>query len=610
MSKSSLYIALSLGHNASAVGIADGEIVAAYEQERFTREKSSSKFAVDAINKIIDIYQPDPETENYFLISHWYDNFNFMNDYHEKINKHFNYDLIEDYKKNYNFKIIALDKQFTHHDAHAEAVLSFFHNHCTTEQFEILANNENGSYIFVFDGFGNKQEVASIYRIIKNEYGLIEYDLLDRLYGYDNSLGLMYQYATSFTGMKENEDEYKFLGYESRILDVIDNRSQKYIHREAAKFAENWVENFKLKSNIEVDNSDPYYINLNKLNETKTNWHIKFQNLIDTLVTKYNLKPIDSSNKEDVSRMRSIIGHYIQTVIEYVHQMLIDYYKADNVLVCGGLYYNVKLNNTILKHIPGLFCAAPLAGDQGAAIGVYVKCVGDFPYYDLTWGNRDYPVELNIPEEVKPHVEIVSSQNELVNKAVKYLRDNHIVQVFAGDMEFGPRALCNSSTLSIGYHENVDLINSINGRNTVMPFAPVTIPSAAKEVFNNKQLEKVVGSLGYMIVTVDYKEKVMNLPETFNLYRGVANPYPLKSTYSGRPQIVQDTDSHIYKIVDKLYQELGIAAIINTSLNVHGKPIVFTPQDAIDDLVFNLNKANELGIDKSKIHLLILNNKN
>jgi len=120
-------------------------------------------------------------------------------------------------------------------------------------------------------------------------------------------------------------------------------------------------------------------------------------------------------------------------------------------------------------------------------------------------------------------------------------------------------------------------------------------------------LGRVVGSLGYMIVTVDYKPEIMSDPEKIKIYRGIANPYPDGKYYSGRSQVVQDADSYIYKLINKLYEELGIAAIINTSLNVHGKPIVFTAQDAIDDLKFNIEQADKLNIDKSKIHLIIYN---
>lgn len=604
--KPSLYIALSLGHNASAVGIADGKIIAAYEQERFTREKSSSKFAKDAINKIIELYQPSKEVDNYFVISHWYDDFDFTDAYHEKINKHYNYDLIEEYKNNYNFKIVKLDENFTHHDAHAVSVLSFFMNHCTEEQYHKLIDEP--SFVFVLDGFGNNEEVVTTYTINLDEFNNIRLSVADKIYGYENSLGLMYQYATSFVGMKENEDEYKFLGYESKIRDLVGYSVEKKIETYANQYAHEWFDKFYkyscCRDLLECHNSDGKYINVDYLMTIKALWHHRFADLLENLEFEY---PVNIS---DVNVRRSIVGHYIQTIIEIIHTSLLNYYKASNVLVSGGLYYNVKLNNSILKTIPGFLCAGPLAGDQGAAIGLYVKNFGEFPYYDLTWGYRELSSDsLNIPEEVKSHVELVNTKEELIEKAFNYLKNNHIVQVVTGNMEFGPRALCNTSTLSVGYDENVDLINSINGRNTVMPFAPVTIPRAAYDIFDNAQMDRIVGSLGYMIVTVDYKPDVMNNVETFKIYRGVANPYPGGALYSGRPQIIQDENSYIFKLIDKLYRELGIGAIINTSLNVHGKPIVYTAQDAIDDLGFNLQMATDKGIDKSKIHLLIYDDK-
>lgn len=604
--KPNLYIALSLGHNASAIGIADGKIVAAYEQERFSREKSSSKFAVDAIDKIIELYQPDPTAENCFLISHWYDDFDFTDEFHSKINKHYNYDLIDEYKEKYNFKIIKLDEEFTHHDAHAVSAASFFMNHCTEQQYERMV--DDNTYIFVMDGFGNKEEVVSIYTFGMDGQQNLKIFPIDRLYGYENSLGLMYQYATSFVGMKENEDEYKFLGYESRIEKSVDKTAIRCIKRRAKDFVEGWFKRFISFANLseihEIHEPSGKYINTEYLDEVRNTWYKRFEELLIDL--EFNCA---CTNSQHVEIKRNIIGHYIQTIIELIHIKLLDYYKVDNVIVSGGLYYNVKLNNTILKHVPGFVCAAPLAGDQGAAIGLYVKNVDQFPYYDLTWGYRKLDKNVDIPENLKPYVEFIDTQEELVEKAFGYLKNNDIVQVVTGNMEFGPRALCNSSTLSIGYNDNVELINSINGRNTVMPFAPVTIPKAAEYLFDNNQLNRVVGSLGYMIVTVDYKPEVMDDPEAFKIYRGVANPYPGNKAYSGRPQVVQDENSYIYKLIDRLYTELGIGAIINTSLNVHGKPIVYTTKDAIDDLKFNLERAGYLRVDKSKIHLLIYDDK-
>lgn len=596
---SRLVIALSLGHNSSAIGVVNGKIIAAYEQERFTREKSSSKFAESAIDKIISLYQPNPKEENLFLISHWYDDFNFTKEFHEKINKHFNYSKIESYIEKYNFKLISLSDNFTHHDAHAYSTHQFFLRSSTKEQYQKFVN-EN-SFIFVFDGFGNKEEVASIYKCDRDN----NINLLNRFYGYENSLGLMYQYATSFVGMKENEDEYKFLGYESKISKYIDSPiAIKYIEDKANEYAKNWFNSFVENSNPK-QKPDKKYIDVDHLMNVKAAWHNRFSEIIKHLSENHNLK-ID----DNVEVKRSIIGNYIQTIIESIHIQLISFFKVQNIMASGGLYYNVKLNNRILKEVPGMICVAPLAGDQGAAIGLYTKYVGDFPYYDLTWGERVLSsTEVEIQQEVIKNVEFIDTKEELVEKAFNYLKNNEIVQVVTGDMEFGPRALCNTSTLSIAYSENVDVINSINGRNTVMPFAPVTIPEMAKKLFDNDQLERIVGSLGYMIITVDYKQEVMNNQEAYKLYRGVANPYPFGNKYSGRPQVVQDKSSYIYQLIDKLYRELGICAIINTSLNRHGKPIVFNAQDAVDDLLFNVEKAKEKNIDSSKIHLLVYNEK-
>jgi carbamoyltransferase len=153
-------------------------------------------------------------------------------------------------------------------------------------------------------------------------------------------------------------------------------------------------------------------------------------------------------------------------------------------------------------------------------------------------------------------------------------------------MEFGPRALCNTSTLALPTAENVDIINQLNERNTVMPFAPVILEENLS-MFEDS--ERIIGSLQYMIMTLDYKFDPS--PELM----GVMHKYPMMHTYSGRPQVIPMSSTKPIRdilIGLKTYTQ----ALINTSLNVHGRPIVYSLADAIDDFEFNLKVAKEKGL--------------
>ena len=151
-----------------------------------------------------------------FFVSHWFDDFNFYENKHKKIHeKYWNDKYIESLKKDFGFKTVFLSPGFTHHDAHAYAVTGFY---------EHYSSDPNEAMILVADGFGNQQEVMSLYRLIYDDKGMRNIELYHRAYGYKNSLGLFYQYSTSYTGMVENQDEYKFLGYESHIHEVLDKK--------------------------------------------------------------------------------------------------------------------------------------------------------------------------------------------------------------------------------------------------------------------------------------------------------------------------------------------------------------------------------------------------
>lgn len=549
---------LTLGHNASAIGITDsGEIIAGYEEERFTRVKSDKNFPINAIQHIFSYHQPDPSENNILYVSHWYDNFDFYK--HEGLIKRWDYNYVNNTLINtYGFTLKTLSEDFTHHDAHAYSVKAFY----LSQGSEVPPETH---HILVADGFGNRQEVISLYEMDPKTF---EIKKIKSVFGYEHSLGLIYQYATSYVGMKENQDEYKLLGYESHIQEVLSEDEIQQLIEDVNHWVHELYVNRLQKLEGPTDPPEPAeYIDLMKLGRVKSHNNKRLAGML---------------NKLDLGEWESrVVGGFVaQKILESVASRIIDDYNIKHLLVAGGIFYNVKLNNTMMKKID-TFSVIPTAGDQGAAIGVYEYYEGDFPFTDLFFGKRS--LETSVPNDLNNAL-YFDDREAFIDYVVDRLAQNEIVEVVTGPMEFGPRALCHNTTLALPYRENVETINSINGRNTVMPMAPVMLKRNVNYFYPNEQTSKVVGSDGFMIITYDYKDEVAKNPDEFEKYTGIMHRYPLQDVYSGRPQVVYDTDHFMYDVLDKIERMLGFKALINTSYNVHGRPITYSTDHVFDDL--------------------------
>jgi predicted NodU family carbamoyl transferase len=514
-------------------------------------------------------------------ISHWFDHFDLMENSFQ--DKHWHQDYVKELCATTGAEVVSLTPAFTHHDAHAWAAWAFFETHAkrhsrcqpavVSGRLLNVPTSLGPIHVCVADGFGNREEVVSLYQVDVASGTLV---LQNRLYGYENSLGLLYQYATSFVGMKENQDEYKFLGYESRVLTYFSRAEVNAVQSEARLYIDS--------QEARHESTNQVYVDVPRLQKIKIRVHQTLDRVIQRATGR---------DRAQLSQMelRSLVAVFIQTALEYFYTTLIERFHIKNLVVTGGVHYNVKLNNRIFKAIPGIFCAVPLAGDQGAAIGLERYYEGDIKGLEtLCWGKRD--LNMKRPDGVKIGQNAIyfTDRGNYVNFVTERIASGQIVNTVTGTHEFGPRALCHTSTLAVPRVSHVQAINAMNGRDTVMPMAPVMLAANAHQFFKLEDLSRVVGSLEFMILTLDYHSTVD--PE---LFRGVMHPYPLSpDTYSGRPQIVTMDEGPIQEILADLQHEWP--AIINTSFNVHGQPIVNTVDHALADQAYNIKRADELGL--------------
>ena len=575
--KTTTALMLTLGHNSSAVYY-DGENALGYEEERLNRVKSSSAYprlAIDEIEKNTQIAQG-----SYIFVSHWFDKL----DFDSIENKYFDKQHFDQLVAKYSLKKIVLNEDFTHHDAHAWSVVSFLRDKWQSNHSELVSAGDK-IHVIAADGYGTFQEVFSIYELDTSD-PKARLILLDRYHGYDYSLGLMYQYATSYCGMKENQDEYKFLGYETHVSTILSWDVIQQLRTLARDKANGMFEEM-----ITVPDGRPQnwqdsqnLVNFNALANTKKRWRQHFDEVIVMVAP--------TATGRD---LRIIIGHYIQELIERVILKMIEKHSVKHLALSGGIFYNVKLNNSAFNAIPGLFSVVPLAGDQGCGVGMYEAYIGGFKWGDLKWGIRpefkNWQSQLSFEDlsKYESHIRYYSSsqREQAIVDTIVALEADELVNVVKSRMEYGPRALCSTTTLAIPTTSNVEIINEVNERDTVMPMAPVMLSSEASYFFDISHSSRVVGSDRFMILTYDYES-----PDLQN-YGGVAHKYPDGEVWSGRPQLIDAIDTFMTGVLTKINSTSK--ALINTSFNAHGRPIVYALDSVMDSFKFEFDKAEQLG---------------
>lgn len=521
---------LTLGHNSSAILIEDNKVAWGYETERITGVKSDSRFP----KPVLDAYLRGKIDSVY--VTHWAPSGKLA----DMAAKYWNPSLFD------GIPIRTLSFDRTHHDTHIAGARCY-----AGEEFFKGAP----VYGLVVDGFGTLGEHFSVYQLTANGTHCIR-----RFHGYDTSLGLWYQYATAFMGMKMHEDEYKLLGYET----LVNEADVESLNIDASLAASEWLG--QMQRSIYGSKFDPMY-NLSALEEVRA----KIYRQLTKVCQDYNI-----SDPTTIAA-RAILAYYVQRVLELVVLQFVKDLAPTKLLLSGGCFYNVKLNKRIIDEVNGKVCVYPLAGDQGNALGLYAMDHPEFKFpSDLNWGHRTLKSYGQV-ENLR-----VMGEHHAYSTCMDLVEKFGAVNLVRGSMEFGPRAMCNTSTLAIPTHEVVARINAANNRNTVMPMAPVMTRNDYNFFF--KHTDRVHKSEEHMIVALEWANQ-----SAYHLrcYDGVMHhynhPYP---HYTGRPQVVRADDDWMNQFVGR------IGPVINTSFNFHGLPIAFDMESVIKNHVMQQQRDN------------------
>ena len=516
----SLQLCLSLGTDSSSILLKNGEILCGYKNERLSKIKNDSSFPLLAIEACLKEYEYKEINEVYISHSDTFGDLNGLNyRYYNKL-----------YMSN-NFKhakLYTISKKFTLHDALYHSAKIFSKNF--KEDFTIIANN-----------FGSYGETISIYKKDK---------LIERVFGYDTSLGLFYQYAISFVGLKPNQDDYKLLGYENKIFDILSGSTRRVIYKRVRAYTKE-IRNAML-------NPVPEF----KFDPVGNKAAIITTKLYRTEQFKKFMSEIDCIDKESKAE-KIIISFIAQRTVEEIILGIIDKYKIKKVLLSGSVFKNIKLNNEVSKRVDAI-CVSPLCGDYGASLGIYRSIHKNIKVNDLYWGTRF----IN-PKELNEKILYVSIKKvaDLVNS---YLSQDKIVNIVTGKMEFGSRSLLNTSTLALPTEKNAKYINLINSEKNIVPM-PIAVTNTG-ELFK----------LNNIHISNEFKAIAQNYKYNYTDISGVQLAYYNSGSVSGLPQIIKKKHP-LYNTIEKY----GI--LINTDFNTYGTPLVCE----VNDINNAVNYQNE-----------------
>lgn len=553
-------------HDSAACLIKDGKILAAAQEERFTRKKNDESFPTHAINyclSISNLKAKDLEIvvfydkpflkferilESYLTFApHGFETFIMAMPLWMK-EKIWIKKIIKD-KLGFNGKILFPK----HHMSHAAS--AFYPS--PFQQAAVLTLDAVGEWATTSYGVGHNNNLQ----------------LLSEM-KFPHSLGMFYSAFTYYTGFKVNSGEYKVMGL--------------------APYGEPIYKNLILSKLIDLKDDGSFMLNMDYFNYcvglTMTN------DKFNKLFRGKPRKPETPLTQKEMNLARSI-----QEVTEEIVLRMARHIKKEtkqkNLCLAGGVALNCVANGKLLKaNIFEKIWIQPASGDAGGALGAALIAWHQYFGKKRKTSTTDSMQGAYLgPSYTDKELETFLKKNKikyqkleekkLLNTIADLIAQKNVIGWFQGRMEFGPRALGARSIIGDARSEKMqETMNlKIKFRESFRPFAPVVLREKLSEYFELDQ-----DSPYMLLVAKVQKDKRKNPPTKEKNLFGIEKlkiprsqvPAITHVDYSARIQTVDNKNPVFYKLLKTFDQKYNCPVLINTSFNVRGEPIVCTPSDA------------------------------
>ncbi len=554
-------------HDSAAALIIDGKLVAAAEEERFSRIKNDSEFPSQALQFCLE------EGSKHSGQTLTIDDIDYLVFYEKPILKfeRIIVSCLKYFPKTFWFFIKSMmtwfsDKLWMKAKLQEKSGIKdskkiiFSRHHLSHACSSYFCSDYDEAAVLTIDGVG-EWATTTIGHAKGNQLELL------KEIRFPNSIGLLYSTLTAFLGFEVNEGEYKVMGMASYGKPI---------------YVDKIKEIFQIQNDASFYNVEKFYAYLYDPAHSYTNELVKLLGQPRERGDKFFVDPANQKQDQHYADIAKSLQVITEEAVLALARQAKSLTGSKKLCMAGGVALNCVANERILNELDfeELFIQ-PAAGDAGAAIGAAYYAYNivlqnpkvDSGFSHPYWGTeiQDSEIESELKNRGITNYIKFDNFDELIDKLAEILNQEKVIGWCQGRFEWGPRSLGARSIIgSASKAEMRDTVNlKIKFREAFRPFAPAVIEEKAHEYFKIDHACKT-SAYKYMLAT----SRVLK-PESLEAITHIDG--------SGRVQTVNpETNLKFYKLL-KAYEKLsGIPVLINTSYNLRGEPIVRTAHDALN----------------------------